>query len=175
MIDFKVSDEGDLVIGHKKELPQLHLSFHVADYPVFHLQFAQKMENAKEEHEGFHLQFATYNHNLQSPAIVKSVINEAWLQQYIRNFLRTEYGELRNRSTFGSHLYQQKHKNLIQADVINAIQDTIEAELEKALDLYEGEIRIVASPEKVDGPFYCQNMMIYIFKDESLIYQFSLI
>ena len=175
MIDFKVSDEGDLVIGHKKELPQLRLSFYASEYPVFHLQFAQKMESAKEEHDGFHLQFATYNSNIQSPAIVKSVINEEWLQQYIRNLLRTEYGELRNRSTFGSHLYQQKHKNLIQADTINAIQDTVKEELEKALDLYEGDIRVVASPEKVDGLFYCQNMMIYIFESGSLIYQFSLI
>lgn len=175
MIDFKVSDEGDLVIGHKKELPQLRFSFHVTDQPVFHLTFDQKMEYAREEHEGFHLQFATYNHNIQSPAIVRSVINDEWVQQYIRNLLRTEYGELRNRDTFGSHLYQQKHKNLIQADTISAIQDTVKNELEKTFDLYESDIRVVASSEKVEGPFYCQNMMIYIFEDEDLIYQFPLI
>lgn len=172
MIDFKLSDDGDIVVAHKKELPRMRISFHASPQDVFRLSFTQGMEYRRENDAHFCLQFETKNNDVKSPATFDSCIKEDEIRQSIIMRLRTEYGELRALPEEGSLLYQVRHKELIAEDTIALVQSIVE---ESMADILDGEVNVVASPEKVDGPFYCQNLMIYIFKDNKLVYQFGLL
>lgn len=170
MIDFKISDDGDIVVTNRKELPRLRLGFHVSDSPVFKMSFVQGMESPHDNKYDFCLQFETLNNDVMSPAIFKSCTNQEADKQRIMTRLRTELGELRLMPQEGTNLYQIKHEALTSPDTLASIESIVKNGIESILT---GEIKVVASPEKVEGPFYCQNVMIYIFENEKLVYTFS--
>ena len=171
MIDFKLSDDGDIVVTTREELPRFRLDFHVSPFPVFHLSFVQGMESFNNSKYDFHMYFETRNDDIVSPSIFESCTSKEAIKQRIMTRLRTEAGELKNMPEEGTTLYQVKHNNLTSPDTLAAVENIVKDSL---ADILTGEIKVIASPEKVDGPFYCQNMMIYIFEDEKLIYTFNL-
>ena len=85
--------------------------------------------------------------------------------------LRTEENELTDSNLLGSKLYTYKHKDILSLDVQQGIINTITNYLNNMLDgIYNIEVEVI--PKKIDNPFFCQNLSIYIFLNDELLYDF---
>lgn len=173
MIDLKLSDKGDLVLQHEKELPPLRLSCHMTEYPVLHLSFEQGYEYMHKPETGLKISFNTMNKDIKSPTSFKAVEGDDEIKQNIMMLLRTELGELNLMPGYGSELYQLKHKNLNLQTTKEAIEERI---CKDVMPLFgDGDVKVIAKPVKMgNNAFYCQNMAVYIFHKDKMIYSFKI-
>ena len=98
-----------------------------------------------------------------------SLVNdtEQKLQQ-IRIALTTERGELPNRRDIGSRLSLAKHQNIHDPENLQNIEQYV---LEAISGILTSPV-VRAKPEKGTGNFYCQNVGIYIYESDILIFKF---
>ena len=81
--------------------------------------------------------------------------------------LRTEFGELNLKPELGSYLVTQRHEDIISTQTRNTVYQIVYAEVQ---DLLDDPKVIVTSKKKIGTPFYCQNLNVYVYDDDQLIF-----
>lgn len=170
MIDFALSDKGDLILEEQPALPKFKLDFRLAEFPGFKLKFFQAPHQDVIKNDHFKITFDVKAHSDVAKHRAKLVenIEEAIHQVKIR--LRTELTELPRRQTIGSQLRLMKHERLNSTLNLSRIQEMTINAVSKIVP----NIEVVAKAEAGIGHFYCQNVNIYIYSDGILFYKFSL-
>lgn len=170
MVDFEITDTGDLIVKPQPTLPPFRLCFRVSKHPGFTLRFFQAQKTRIVNDSVFQLRFETLRYGAADACRLEVISGMTATIQQVKIRLRTELSQLPLRTEVGSRLQTMKHKRLGSAANL--------AEIEKiTLEAIEGIVarpRVVAKAEKSDGPFYCQNTNVYIFSEDALLYQFSL-
>lgn len=173
IIDFLINNQGDLIFDKYRSLSKFKIFFRQSKYPIFRIKFLQETDYIHSANSNnFKIRFKTTD-LLSNENIINSVIhNIEELKQRIMILLRTEYQELGN-NLIGSKLYTYKHQDILSESVQNNIIDTVTKEINSIVDS-NTVVKVTVSPKKIDGPFYCQNLNIYIYLNEQLIYSFNL-
>jgi hypothetical protein len=169
MIDFALTDKGDLILEEQPALPGFRLDFRIAQYPGLVVKFFQAPQQSVLSNSNFKVCFNTKAHNEEikyRASLVEDIM--AAVQQVIIR-LRTELKELPVRPNIGSKLRIAKHGRLNSP--LN--MSTIEAMTVEAIKGIVPEVEVVAKAEFGIGPFYCQNVNIYIYSNGTLFHKFS--
>jgi hypothetical protein len=170
MIDFALTDKGDLILEEQPVLPAFRLDFRIAQFQGFTVKFFQAPSQDVVHNDNFKIRFNTKAHSEEVKYRTSLVDNiEAAIQQVMIR-LRTEVTELPIRQTVGSQLRTVKHERLnsrlnlsrIETMTANAIKDIVP------------NVEAIAKAEYGIGAFYCQNVNIYIYSDGTLFYKFSI-
>lgn len=173
MIDFAINNKGDLTFDRYSPINIFKLSFRTTKYPIFQIQFLQEDQHIERDIKDncFVVKFITTNLNDKKHKQNKAIHNLDELRQRVMIALRTEENELTDSNLLGSKLYIYKHKDILSLDVQQGIIDTITNYLNNMLDgIYNIEVKVI--PKKIDNPFFCQNLSIYIFLNDELLYDF---
>lgn len=175
IIDFKITNSGDLILtNHKNEEP-FRIDFFIDSFPIFNINFLQGEENTSKNvipNNCFNLKFKVKNElvGYEKAKKAKIVRNLEEIKQRILIKLRTEYGDLSYNKTFGTTLWQIKHLDIRNKDTISKLQKIVEDAIFPILS----EPKVVLKKSKYDGVFFCQNINIYIYNYDELVYNFSL-
>ena len=173
IIDLLINNQGDLILDKYRPLSKFKISFRQSKYPIFKIDFFQNTDYIRTDNSSFKIQFKTTNLVAHEDIMNPTIHDIEELKQRIMILLRTEYKELNNNNLIGSKLYTYKHEDILSESVKNGIIDTITEELKTIVD-NDTIIKVTVSPELIDGPFYCQNLNIYIFLNDNLVYNFNL-
>lgn len=168
MLDFKITNSGDLAFSDDITSEEITIRFAIAEYPSFTVSFdtPQRMLNKKEK--GLTIAFDT-NKTLSLNDKFAAVHYDDEIAQAIRIRVWTELGELEKNEDIGSTLLLWKHKK-IDDDMLNNIKSIIE---NIAIEITDSEeYSVEAIREEGTGNFYCQNVTVYIYREKDLIYQF---
>lgn len=176
MIDFTLNNKGDIILERKDYIPKLKISFRRSLFPIFNLKFLQASE-VVSNHYNYNLcvKFKVSNNRDDGNDVVnKSVIDKEELKQRIRILLRTEQNELLNKEDFGSKVYTYKHLDILADSTLQGIKRTVLNELSNIIDTETNTLDVEVIPKMTDGPFYCQNVNIYIYLNNELLFDFIL-
>lgn len=176
MIDFSIDNNGDITLERKDYIPKFKISFRRSSFPIFNLKFLQASE-VSSNHSNYDLcvKFKVFNDRDDGNDVVnKSVIDKEELKQRIRILLRTEQNELLNKEDFGSKVYTYKHSDILADSTLQGIKQTVLNELNNIIDTETNVLDVEVIPKMADGPFYCQNVNIYIYLNNELLFNFVL-
>lgn len=170
MIDFALTNKGDLILEEQTTLPGFKLNFRASRFPVFAVKFFQAPLQDVAREKGFKISFNTKAHSeqIKHRALLVEDVKEAAQQVIIR--LRTELTELPERQTVGSQLKLVKHERLNSKLNMSRIE-TMTAD---AVSSIIGNVEVVAKAEYGTGSFYCQNVNVYIYSNGILFYKFNI-
>lgn len=170
-LDFALDDRGDFILSTPPNHQRLKLSWIDSNYPTLRLSFEQGQPcSERKKYTRLRVDFITdYSSRIMHRKF--AVVNDrSELRQRIMIRLRTEKGETKLLKNLGSFLVTQRHEDIMS--------DTVKAYVESIVLLEVSDIlakpKVVAVPKRKSGPFFCQNMNVYIYENESLIYVLSL-
>ena len=172
MIDFKISNSGDLVLHNSEVFQRMKVSFAASEYPVARVTFLQEGEARDQKPVGTQLliRFHTREKAFSDGKSV-SIINEVEeIRQRIMFALRTEYGDIITKKDFGSEVFRAKHLDINSAAVQKQIEDAVLIAINGILE----EPNVIVKPEYYDGTFFCQNINIYVLDGNSIVYDFNI-
>lgn len=118
----------------------------------------------------FRLSFHSMDPLVRGKYKINSVEDTQELKQRIRSLLRIEYGEFRFQPELGSYLATMKHKDLHANATIQGVYSIVM----NVLNEFGDDFSVIVAPKKVDGPFYCQNLNIYVYKSNKLLFELPL-
>lgn len=168
MLDFKITNSGDLAFSNNIISEEIIIRFTIARHPSLTVFFdtPQRVFNKKEE--GLTISFDT-NKVLNLNDKFATVRSDDELVQAIRVRIRTELGELKRKENVGSTISLWKHKK-IDDDMLNNIKNIVQ---DIVFEVTNSERYSVEAVRKEGiGNFYCQNITVYIYREKDLIYQF---
>ena len=166
MVDLKMTNTGDILVVKQEQLPSFHLIWRNASYPTFRLRWKQGRSKEEEDAHGFCLKIRTSEK--EKKKVSKTVYDNDEIKQRIIMELRTEYGDIANRSQYGSYLSLYKHEDITSSAIIRRIKSAIEGVVEKYLSSPTVEVKHAYGT----GAFYCQNLNIYIYDNGRPFFEF---
>lgn len=170
-IDFKIDDRGDFILSTPTTYDRLKLSWVNSNYPVLRIDFEQGQEcSERKTFKRLKIDFVTDQSHQLNDNKFSTVSDLEELRQRIMIRLRTERGEMSLFKQLGSLLVTQRHEDIMSDNTKNAVEAAVYAEVNDILK----KPKVVAVPKKKTGPFFCQNMNVYIYDDDTLIYTLSL-
>jgi hypothetical protein len=170
MIDFALTDKGDLFLEKQPVFPGFKLSFRIAQFQGFTMKFFQAPPQDMEHNDHFKISFNTKAHSEEVKYRSSLVEDVKMAIQQVMIRLRTEVTELPIRQTVGSQLRTVKHERLNSRFNLSRI----EAMTADALKDIVSNVEVIAKVEYGIGAFYCQNVNIYIYSSSTLFYKFSI-
>lgn len=168
-IDFLVNNQGDFVLSNIEQYPRLRIDWVDATQPVLRIDFEQGEEYSSfsQNNKQLRIDFITDRDNRTLDAKAATVTDIYELRQRIMLKLRTELGEMKLKPNFGSYIVTQRHEDIMSESVQSMVQSIVLAEVKNMLN----NPRVTVVPKKKTGtPFYCQNMNVYIYEDEELLF-----
>ena len=168
-IDFLVNNQGDFVLSSIEQYPRLRIDWIDATQPVLRIDFEQGEEYSSfsQNSKQLRIDFITDRDNRTLDAKAATVTDIYELRQRIMLKLRTELGEMKLKPNFGSYIVTQRHEDIMSESVQSMIQSIVLAEVKNMLN----NPRVTVVPKKkTETPFYCQNMNVYIYEDEELLF-----
>lgn len=169
MLDFKITDSGDLAFSDDIITEEMTIRFVTAKHPSFLLRFWTTFAEQNIKPEGFTISFDT-NKKLFLTDKFASANKDTEIAQAIRIRVRTELSELRNNLAIGSTLLLYKHKK-IDENLLDQIESAITNIVAEVTEEEGYSVKVVQ--EIGSGNFYCQNITVYIYRDNELVYQFE--
>lgn len=170
-IDFKVDDRGDFVVSTLPLHKRLKISFVNSKYPVLRVRFEQGQDVAAVDgNNKLCVKFATCQGQESMNRRISTVSDINELRQRIMIRLRTEAGEIGLLPSVGSYVTILKHEDILS--------EKTQAELQSAVLFAIADIvqnpKVVVVPKRKSGPFFCQNINVYIYQNDILLYTLSL-
>ena len=169
MLDFKITNSGDLAFSNEIFTETMTVKFIVSRHPSFLLRFKTDEKTENEKSDGFIVTFDTNKEPDLSNKIASTKENDE-IAQAIRIRIRNELGELRNNIEVGSTLLLYKHKVIESGKLIEKIESIVNNIVSSITDK---EFTVKAVQENGSGNFFCQNITVYIYLKDELIYQFQ--
>jgi hypothetical protein len=170
MIDFALTNTGDLIVDQQESFPVFCLQWRDSAFSIFNMSFLQKQEKDKRTPEGiFEFNFDASSATNREKKNTRSIHGLEELKQRLIILFRTEEGACPLNTNLGSKLVIQKHKDINSMPVLQEIQRIVK---EKINDLVE-DPAVVIKVEKSDSAFFCQNVSIYIYQNNELIFKFE--
>lgn len=167
-IDIRVDNRGDFVLANIQEHPRLRIDWIDTKHQVLRIDFEQAEETARmsPKDNQFCIDFISVQdeRSFDAKALTVSGIEEVKQRLMVR--LRTEYGEMNLKQGLGSYLVTQRHEDILSEEVQNMIRSIVFSEV---IDMLPNP-SVVVKPKKKDGPFYCQNISVYVYNDDELIF-----
>ena len=171
MVDFEMTNGGDLKLSASERFPGFSINWYESEFPVLCLSWEQQETPAgRLGSEGFTITFDTSNERTEFTKSVAPVRHSKELAQRVAILLRTELGSSPLSPELGTTLVLNKHKDIRDMQVLKSIQGKILA----AIDGLVENPAVILKVEEKDGPFYCQNVNVYIYQNSDLIYQTSI-
>ena len=170
MIDFALTNTGDFALGKQSMHPCLRIDWKCSDYPVLKIEFEQAKEHRDQPlASALMIQFDAASGD-SSDKIGKGTLHDRdELRQRIIIMLRTELGESPLSEGLGTDLVLQKHRDINDMAVLEAIQSTVKNAVSEVLEDPVVQVKV----EKSSGNFYCQNVNVYIYEKGELLYSFE--
>lgn len=170
-LDFALDDRGDFILSTPPNHQRLKLSWINSNYPTLKLSFEQGQPcSERKKYKRLRVDFIS---DCSSRVMHRkfSVVNDrSELRQRIMIRLRTEKGEMKLFKELGSFLVTQRHEDIMSDSVKAYVESIVLLEISDIL----ARPKVVAVPKRKDGPFFCQNMNVYIYENDDLIYVLSL-
>jgi len=171
LVDFEMTNSGDLKLSSTERYPSLNISWYESEFPILCLNWEQTEKPLGEPDEDtLTITFNTSNGKTDFAKTVRPIRHKEELAQRLTILLRTELGSSELSPALGTTLTLDKHKDLREMKVLKSIQQKILAAIDS---LVENPVVILKVEEK-DGPFYCQNVNVYIYQDNDLVYETSI-
>lgn len=171
MVDFEMTNSGDLKLSAAEKYPGFAIEWYESEFPVLRLDWEQQaLPPESYDDDGFTLTFNTVSRNNNLAMTALPVRHEKELRQRIAILLRTELGSTPLSPGLGTTLSLDRHEDLCSMQTLKSIQGKVIAAIK---DLVENPSVVLKVEEKI-GPFYCQNVGIYIYQNNELIYQTSI-
>lgn len=170
-LDFKIDDRGDFIVSVPPLYQRLKLSWVNSNYPVLRLNFEQGQNySTRRMSDKLKVNFITDQASKTMNGNFVVVTGKDELRQRIIIRLKTERGEMNLFKNLGSYLVTQRHEDIMSEETKTLVENIVLAEV---ADILENP-KIIAVPKHTTGPFFCQNMNVYIYEDDELIYVLSL-
>ena len=172
MVDFEMTNSGDLKLSSTEHFPSFNISWYETEFPAFCIKWEQ-LENPLNDEPADNALLITFTTDKGRTGFTKTVApvrHNKELAQRLTILLRTELGGSELSPSLGTTLALDKHKDICELQVVKSIQ-------KKILTAIEGLVNnpaVVLKVEEKDGPFYCQNINVYIYQDNDLIYETSI-
>lgn len=170
-LDFKIDDRGDFIVSVPPLYQRLKLSWVNSNYPVLRLNFEQQQSySTRRMSDKLKVDFITDQASKTMNGKFVVVTGKDELRQRIIIRLKTERGEMNLFKNLGSYLVTQRHEDIMSEETKTLVENIVLAEV---ADILENP-KVIAVPKHTTGPFFCQNMNVYIYEDDELIYVLSL-
>ncbi len=166
MLDIAIDNRGDIISKTPQQFPTIKLKWKMTGESTFRILF--KTHGDKKKAEGFNISFRTSNDSIQTKTA--SVWGEDELKQRILILLRTQLGDIETQPDYGTELVNQKHLDITDQRVLQKVHDIVFNAVSPLLD----DPRIYVQKKITEGPFYCQNIDIYIYDGKKEIYNFEM-
>lgn len=169
MYDLKLTDTGDIDMSFNTVISRFKLSFGISKYKSQCVSFIVSNSQSTPQKRGITVKFKTNNNDDSLSAFESNhVVDIQEAVQNIRLLLKTELGDTKI-DGFGSELYKLKHS--IMNDVnLEKIRSVIGDIVRNVFD--DDTIDIVVERIDTDGYFYCQSVVVSIYKDAEKIETF---
>lgn len=174
MIDFKLTESGDIKLNNSEPLGLINIKFNVHEFPVMQIQFG--IENNFSPAIALNDNICKVNFKVKDKSIknlkqIQIIHEDDALRQYIVMQLQTEIGDLKYYPSYGSQLNDLRHFDIRSETLKGKLQRMVEDIVNGLLINPSVEIKY----EKNDNSyFFCQNISIYIYSGDLLFYHFSL-
>lgn len=170
-LDFALDDRGDFMLSTPPTHQRLRLSWINSNHPVLKLSFEQGQPcSERKKYTRLRIDFIADRDSRVAHRKFTVVNDRSELRQRIMIRLRTEKGEMKLFEDLGSFLVTQRHEDIMSDKVKAYVESIVLLELSDIL----ARPKVVAVPKRKDGPFFCQNMNVYIYENEELVYVLSL-
>ena len=167
MVDLKITNSGDISIAKKEDLPTFHLFWRNHSLPSFKLRWKQGRSQSTKEPHSFSLKFFTGRAVKKNTA--KALYDNDEIKQRIIMQLKTEYGSVERNKELGSYLFKLKHEDLTTDYVRSELKAIVEDVVRDYLDSPTVEVKHAYG----QGPFYCQNLNVYIYNNNKPFFEFA--
>ena len=168
-MDFAITPRGDLILEEYNEPKSFKLSFRLTEKRGLLVKLFISQQPSIQNDAQFKISFI--HKEKTGITHTASLVNDIDMKlQEIRIALTTEREELPKRPNIGSQLHLIKHDNLYDPATLHLVEQAVKESLRTILP----DARVLAKPERGIGNFYCQNISIYIYHQNNLIFKFYL-
>ena len=170
MIDFKLDDKGDLVIGHPEEFDRFRINFVTGEFPKLRIVFKGEAEETIAPDSVFCIRFYTDENEREHAKIIETVKENEEKAQSIAIRLKTELGELNSfYYDFGSELVDLRHLDLLNDTYWSKLEEKVKTAIQDIIPYDESSITIDRIYE--DGNFKAETLSINIKENGNNIKQ----
>ena len=123
MNDFLLNDKGDLMFTRDNLVSRFRMDFLIGEQDGFCARFDTQGADSQQPESQFRVRFKTSNLPARAGAMV--VEKDSALAQAIRIRLKTQRGEILERSRIGSDIYRYKHEPVNNPTLARRIEQTV--------------------------------------------------
>ena len=161
MIDFKLDDKGDLIIGSPEEYDRFRINFVTGEFPKLRIVFKGEAEEKIASESVFCMRFYTDENEREHAKIIKTVKEDEEKAQSIAIRLKTELDELNSfYYNFGSELVDFRHLDLLNDTYWSKIEEKVKTAIQDIIPYDESSVTINRVYE--DGNFKIETLCITI-------------
>ena len=143
MIDFKLDDKGDLIIGSPKEYDRFRINFVTGEFPKLRIVFKGEAEEKIAPESVFCMRFYTDENEREHAKILETVKEDEEKAQSIAIRLKTELDELNSfYYDFGSELVDFRHLDLLNDTYWSKIEEKVKTAIQDIIPYDESSITI---------------------------------
>lgn len=161
MIDFKLNDKGDLIIGSPEEYDRFRINFVTGEFPKLRIVFKGETEEKIAPESIFCLRFYVDENEREHAKILETVKKDEEKAQSIAIRLKTELNELNSfYYDFGSELVDFRHLDLLNDTYWSKIEEKVKTAIQDIIPYDESSVAINRVYE--DGNFKIETLCITI-------------
>ena len=161
MIDFKLNDKGDIIIGRPEEFERFRINFVTGEFPKLRIVFKGEAEEKNAPNSIFCMRFYTDENERKHAKIIETVKEDEEKAQSIAIRLKTELGELNSfYYDFGSELVDLRHLDLLNDTYWSKLTEKVKVAIQDIIPYEESSVTINRVYEK--GNFQNETLSINI-------------
>lgn len=171
MIDFKLDDKGDLIIGSSEEYDRFRINFVTGEFPKLRIVFKGEAEEKIAPDSVFCMRFYTDENEREHAKIIETVKEDEEKAQSIAIRLKTELGELNSfYYDFGSELVDLRHVDLLNDTYWSKLTEKVKVAIQDIIPYEESSVSIDRVYE--DSNFQVETLRISILENGQFIGQY---
>ena len=143
MIDFKLDEKGDLIIGSPEEYDRFRINFVTGEFPKLRIVFKGEAEEKIAPDSVFCMRFYTDENEREHVKILETVKEDEEKAQSIAIRLKTELGELNSfYYDFGSELVDLRHLDLLNDTYWSKLMEKVKVAIQDIIPYDESLVTI---------------------------------
>ena len=171
MIDFKLDEKGDLIIGSPEEYDRFRINFVTGEFPKLRIVFKGEAEEKIAPDSVFCMRFYTDENEREHAKIIETVKEDEEKAQSVAIRLKTELGELNSfYYDFGSELVDYRHLDLLNDTYWSKIEEKVKTAIQDIIPYDESTV--VISRVYDNGNFKIEMLCISILDNGKSIGQY---